>query len=126
MTEPATGIKVLELVPKRPDITVERFHYYWGVLHPRVSRRVRPMERYVQHHRIAAGLPGLPSLDVEGITEAWFRSYEAAQSGFQDPVFLNEGMPLMERYIDLPRSSWLFVTEEVLIDTVDEGDRAPG
>jgi hypothetical protein len=73
---------------------------------------------------------------VEGITEAWFRSYESAQGGFNDPVFLNEGMPLMEQYIDLPHSSWLFLTEEVLIDTVDEGDpsarvilelrRAPG
>lgn len=122
MAKRAPGIKVLELVPRRPDISVERFHYYWGVLHPRVSLRVEPMERYVQHHRIADGLPGLPALPVEGITEAWFASYAAAQRGFKDPVFVSEGLPLMEKYIDLQASSWTFFTEELLVETADEGD----
>jgi hypothetical protein len=122
MAEASTGIKVLELVPKREDISVERFHYYWGVLHPRVSRRVAPMERYVQHHRVSDGLEGIPTLPVQGITEAWFRDYPAAQLGFQDPVFVNEGLPLMEKYIDLSSSTWTFLTEEITVGTVDEGD----
>lgn len=121
MLEPSPGVKVLELIPRRPDISIERFHYYWGVLHPRVSHRVKPMVRYVQHHRISDGVPGLPALALDGITEAWFESYASAQSGFQDPVFVTEGFPLMEKYIDLPHSTWLFLHEEVSVDTADEG-----
>ena len=116
------GIKVLEMVPKRHDISDERFHYHWGVLHPRVSRRVEPMKRYVQHHRIAPGLPGVPSLPVEGITEAWFESLEGANSGFEDPVFVAEGFPSMEKFMDLSARRWLFVTEEVVIGDADEGE----
>lgn len=115
------GVKVLEIVPKRADISDERFHYFWAMLHPRVSHRVEPMKRYVQHHRITPSVPGLPPTQTEGITEAWFESMEGAHSAFNHPVFVSEGPPSMRRFMDLERSSWIFFTEELLLPGGGEG-----
>src|SRR3954454_10700133 len=115
------GIKVLELIPRLGGLPVETFHYRWGVQHAKITQRVEPMERYVQHHRVLEELPGLPPMNIGGITEAWFRSMDAANSGFSNPVFLSEGLASMRRFMDVDAARWMFAEEDVIIDDVDEG-----
>jgi hypothetical protein len=114
-------VKIIELVPKRADLTDERFHYHWAVLHTRVARTLEPMKRYVQHHRISPGIPGVPSLPIEGVAEAAFDSLIAVQGVFDDPVFLEASLPSMRSFLDMARQSLLITKEHVVINIADEG-----
>src|SRR6202012_1010300 len=61
------GVQAMFLVPRRADITEERFHYHYRWVHGELARETlsRPgggfMNHYVQSHRLGL-LDGLPPL----------------------------------------------------------------
>jgi hypothetical protein len=84
------------------------------------------MKRYVQHHRISPGLPGVPSLPIEGVAEAAFESLAAVQGVFEDPVFLEASLPSMRSFLDMARQSLLITKEHAVINIADEGTPSAG
>jgi hypothetical protein len=123
---PSDEVKILEHVPKRYDLSDERFHYHWGVMHARIARQGGLMRRYTQHHRIAPGLPGVTSLPVEGVAEATFDNLNQAQAALHNPAFLEAAMDSMRAFMDLSHPTIAFVKETVLVDASAEGSQTAG
>ena len=71
---PAGGVKNVELVLRRPDLTPEAFHRHWEVVHGPLGGAIPQVLRYVQSHtRLAAYRDGRqPALD--GVALTWFTS----------------------------------------------------
>lgn len=69
---PAQGVKNIELVRKRPDLTPEAFHHHWEIVHGPLGASIPQVLRYVQSHtRFGAYRDGRqPSLD--GVALTWF------------------------------------------------------
>jgi uncharacterized protein (TIGR02118 family) len=77
-------IKLFGLIPKRTDITDERFHAHWASTHRDLALRISALRRYVQSHRVPVALPGLPSAPYEGIAEVWLDDVATALSLGED------------------------------------------
>src|SRR5690606_14900651 len=62
---PASGVKNVELVRRRPDLAPADFHRYWTGHHGPLASRIPQIRRYVQSHtRLAAYRDGHePALD---------------------------------------------------------------
>ena len=108
-------IKLIEFVHKRPDISDERFHYHWKVIHGPLGQGMVHLIRYIQLHRIAPSLPGLPTLECEGVVEGWFESMETVEKTFVDPAYLEHTLPDEELFLDQARLTAIFADEELLV-----------
>jgi hypothetical protein len=116
ITEPAatSEIKLIELVHKRPDISDERFHYHWKVVHGPLGQAMVHLIRYIQLHRVGPCLPGLPIVACEGIVEGWFSSLETLQATFVDPAYIDGTRPDEELFLDQARLTAILAREETL------------
>lgn len=74
---PPDGVKNVELVKKRPDLTPEAFHRHWEVTHGPLGGAIPQVLRYVQSHtRRGAYADGrVPALD--GVALTWFTGTQA-------------------------------------------------
>jgi uncharacterized protein (TIGR02118 family) len=61
---PANGVKNVELIRHRPDLSIEDFQRYWRQTHGPIAARIPQIRRYVQSH-VA------PSAYAKGRTPAW-------------------------------------------------------
>jgi hypothetical protein len=115
--DPAGGgeIKLIELVVKRPDISDERFHYHWKVIHGPLGRAMKHLVRYVQLHRIHPYLPGLPPIDCEGIVEGWFLSRQTLQQTFAEPTVLERTKPDEPLFLDVDRLTPILAAGEEIV-----------
>lgn len=73
---PASGVKNVEFVVRRPDLGVEEFHRYWREHHGPLAARIAPIRRYVQSH--AADDPRTRAYD--GIASTWFDDTDAMRA----------------------------------------------
>jgi uncharacterized protein (TIGR02118 family) len=71
-------VKVFALIPRRVDISERQFHEHWAGPHAQLALRITTLRRYVQSHRVAPKLDGLPEPPYDGIAEVWFDDAEAA------------------------------------------------
>ena len=108
-------MKLIELVYKRTDISDERFHYHWKVIHGPLGQGMVHLVRYIQLHRIAPALPGLPTLACEGIVEGWFKSMETVEATFVDPAYLEHTKPDEELFLEQDQLTAVFADEELLV-----------
>src|SRR3954467_14553048 len=79
-SEPSGGemIKCFSVLPKRPDITDEKFHSHWAGPHAEHAKRITSIRRYVQAHRIPEPVPGFPPSPYEGAPETWFDNFDVS------------------------------------------------
>lgn len=84
---PAGGVKNIELVKKRPDLTPEAFHRHWEVVHGPLGGSIPQVLRYVQSHtRLAAYRDGRqPPLD--GVALTWFTDTQAMRASATTPEY---------------------------------------
>lgn len=84
---PAGGVKNIELVKKRPDLTPEAFHSHWEVVHGPLGGSIPQVLRYVQSHtRLAAYRDGRqPPLD--GVALTWFNDTQAMRASATTPEY---------------------------------------
>jgi uncharacterized protein (TIGR02118 family) len=84
---PAHGVKNIELVKKRPDLTPEAFHRHWEVVHGPLGGSIPQVLRYVQSHtRLAAYRDGRqPPLD--GVALTWFNDTQAMRASATTPEY---------------------------------------
>ncbi len=69
---PADGVKNIEFVTRRPDLSVEAFQRHWREVHGPLGGAIPPVLRYVQCHTRLAGYRGgrVPAFD--GLAMTWF------------------------------------------------------
>lgn len=84
---PPDGVKNIELVKKRPDLTPEAFHRHWEVVHGPLGGSIPQVLRYVQSHtRLGAYRDGRqPPLD--GVALTWFVDTRAMRESATTPQY---------------------------------------
>jgi uncharacterized protein (TIGR02118 family) len=108
-------ITVFALIPKRPDIEDARFHAHWRDPHGVLALRIATLRRYVQHHRVAPPLPGLPPAIYHGIAEVRFDDLATALGMGADPDYTEGAGADEPNFIDTSRLAFMFTREHVLI-----------
>ena len=85
---PKSGVKNIELVIKRPDLTPENFHRHWIDTHGPLGAAIAQVHRYVQSHtRLAAYHDGrTPVLD--GVALTWFDDTAAMRAAATTPEYM--------------------------------------
>lgn len=109
-------VKVLALIPQRPDISREEFHSHWLAPHGEMACGIDTLRAYVQCHRVRPGVPGLPEADYEGIAEVWFDDVETAAAMGEHPVYAEQVQPDEANFIDGERLAFVFADEHVVRD----------
>lgn len=119
-------VKVFALIPRRPDITDERFHQHWSTTHADHAKRITTLQRYVQSHRIDPGVTGLEDSIYEGIAEVWFVDLATAAGMGEDPNYVNYAQADEPNFIDLDRLTFVMTAEEVVREGAPVGQEDPG
>jgi hypothetical protein len=109
-------VKVLALIPQRPDISREEFHSHWQSPHGELACGIDTLQAYVQCHRERPGLSGLPEADYEGIAEVWFVDVATAAAMGEHPVYAEQVHPDEPNFIDTERLAFVFADEHVVRD----------
>lgn len=79
-------IKVIELVKKRPDLSIEEFRTYWKGTHGAIVSAIPGLRRYVQSHPLMGGYRN-GSLPFDGVAEVWFDDKDAMRTMATTPEF---------------------------------------
>lgn len=77
-----TAFKHVGLITKRADMTFEEFVAYWTDVHSAIARDLPGLQRYVINPIDRRLYPDSP---IDGFSELWFDSIEAAQTAFASP-----------------------------------------
>ena len=93
-------VKVFALIPRRGDISEQQFHEHWAGPHAQLALRITTLRRYVQSHRVAPKLDGLPEPPYDGIAEVWFDDAAAAASMGEDPNYVDHAHADEPNFID--------------------------
>jgi uncharacterized protein (TIGR02118 family) len=107
-------VKVFALIPRRVDISERQFHDHWAGPHAQLALRITTLRRYVQSHRVAPKLDGLPEPPYDGIAEVWFDDAEAAASMGEDPNYVDHAHADEPNFIDTEQLSFIATEEQVL------------
>lgn len=107
-------VKVLALIPQRPDISNEEFHSHWESPHGELACGIDTLQAYVQCHRVRPGLAGLPEAEYEGIAEVWFVDVATAAAMGEHPVYAEQVHPDEPNFIDTDRLAFVFADEHVV------------
>ena len=76
-------IKIVLLLHRRPDLSVEQFRAHWHGPHRELLVRLPGLRRLVLND-VLPGRDGAPA-SYDGIAEDWFESPEAMQAAFASP-----------------------------------------
>ena len=118
-------IKGFALIPKRPDISDEKFHTHWRTIHADLAVRISALRRYVQSHRIAHAIPGFSS-PYDGAAEIWFDDLPTAQGLKGNPEYIDGAFQDEPNFIDVPRLTFLNTRENVVVAGPPLAKDAPG
>jgi len=73
---PAGGIKSVEFVTRRPDLTIESFQRHWREVHGPIAATIPVLRRYVQSHTLLETYARRPPA-YDGAAITWFESTAA-------------------------------------------------
>lgn len=73
------GIKVCELLRRRPGMSVEEFQAYWREVHGPIVAELPGLRRYAQSHPLPGGYRKGP-LPYDGVAELWFDDKEGLRA----------------------------------------------
>jgi uncharacterized protein (TIGR02118 family) len=76
-------IKIVLLLHRRPDLSVEDFRRHWHEVHRPLLERLPGLRRLVLNHVLPGPDGAAPPFD--GIAEDWFDSVEDMQAAFASP-----------------------------------------
>ncbi len=69
----------------------------------------------MQCHGVDVPLPGMPPVDIDGITELWFDDADGIGAVFCSQNYLDQIRPDEEKFIDLQGYDFLVSTENIII-----------
>jgi hypothetical protein len=114
-------IKFTLLLRRNPALSYEEFVDHHATRHaplflsvPIVKRYVR---RYVQQHAFPIGLPGLPPMKHDGVTEVWFDEMAGLAAVFSDRDYLTLVRPDELYLLDFSGCEFIVSAENVVLDT---------
>ena len=107
-------VKVFALIPRRKDISETQFHEHWAGPHAELAQRIATMRGYVQSHRVAPALEGIPESPYDGNAEVWFDDAETAVGMGEDPNYAEYAHVDEPNFIDTDRLGFLITQEHVL------------
>jgi uncharacterized protein (TIGR02118 family) len=107
-------IKVIEIVNRRPGMTVEEFQQYWLTVHGPIVARVPGLRRYVQSPSRTGGYRR-GDVPFDGIAELWFDDKQAMASMMDSPE-LAAAKADEPNFIDPDRLVELVVDDVVIKD----------
>jgi uncharacterized protein (TIGR02118 family) len=119
-------IKGFALIPKRPDVSDEKFHTHWRTIHADLALRISALRRYVQSHRIPDAVPGFTVSPYEGAAEIWFENLAVAQSLQDNPDYVEGAFKDEPNFIDVPNLTFLSTQENVVVAGPQLAKDAPG
>jgi uncharacterized protein (TIGR02118 family) len=119
-------IKLFGLIPRRVDISNEQFHAHWATTHRELALRIRALRRYVQSHRVAGEIPGLPSAIYEGVAEVWLEDVPTAVALAEDPDYTDHAKLDEPNFSDVDRHAVIVAREHVLRNAGSIGKHEPG
>lgn len=108
-------IKVLALLPKKPDISNEQFHRHWREIHAQLALHIKTLKRYVQSHRLPQQPVGFSSAPYEGVAEVWFDTLETALGLRTNPAYLEGAYRDEPNFIDTSGLAFLLTQENVVV-----------
>jgi hypothetical protein len=115
MTTPE--VELVQPVYRRADLSSERFHYHWRSVHGPVAARIELLKRYVQNHRIGPEVPGVPTLDCDGVVEVTFASMADAVALPSDETYLSGAGRDEPNFLDVQRSIGFLTSPRVVWET---------
>ena len=74
---PERGVKNIEFINRRPDMSVEDFQNYWCEVHGPIAAKIEVIERYVQNHVRLGGYREGRQPTYDGLAITWFESTDA-------------------------------------------------
>lgn len=84
---PLEGVKNIEFVKRRPDLTVEAFQKHWREVHGPLGASIPPVLRYVQCHTRAAAYRDGATPVFDGLALTWFESVDTMRQSAQTPEY---------------------------------------
>ena len=105
-------IKVVSVLQRKVDTSVEDFQRYWLHEHAAIVTRLPGLRRYVQSHTLLSGYrKGTPAAD--GIAELWFDD-SAALRALADSPQLKAVLVDEPNFVDMKRFLQLYTQEHVI------------
>jgi uncharacterized protein (TIGR02118 family) len=101
-------IKIVLLLHRRPDLSVEDFRRHWHEVHRPLLERLPGLRRLVLND-VLPGPDGAPA-PCDGIAEDWFDSVEAMQAAFASPEAQAVNADVVN-FVDMSRFQVLTVVE---------------
>ena len=102
-------VKIVLLLYRRPDLTVDYFRRYWHQTHRPLLERLPGLRRLVLNDVLPGPDGGAGACD--GIAEDWFDSLEAMQAAFASPEAQAVSADVVN-FLDLSRCQMLMVAEQ--------------
>ena len=84
---PPEGVKNIELVLRRPDLSPEAFHRHWEVVHGPLGGSIPQVLRYVQSHTRLAAYRNGSEPDLDGVALTWFTGTAAMRDSATMPEY---------------------------------------
>ena len=84
---PPDGVKNIELVKKRPDLTPEAFHRHWEVIHGPLGGSIPQVLRYVQSHTRSGAYRDGRQPPLDGVALTWFTDTQAMRASATTPEY---------------------------------------
>ncbi|MSR15554.1 MAG: EthD family reductase [Gammaproteobacteria bacterium] len=86
---PPNGVKNIELVVKRPDLSTEVFHRYWVATHGPLGGSIPQVHRYVQSHTRLAAYRDNRKPPLDGVALTWFDDTAAMRAAALTSEYAN-------------------------------------
>jgi uncharacterized protein (TIGR02118 family) len=107
-------IKVVSVIKRRSDMSVEAFQDYWSNQHSQLVVQLPSLSRYVQSHTRLSGYKNRKPA-VDGVSELWFDDTDALVA-LQNSPLLSKVAEDENNFIDMSSYVQLLVEEHVIKD----------
>lgn len=84
---PPDGVKNIELVHRRPDLTPEAFHRHWEMVHGPLASTIPQLLRYVQSHTRLSAYRNNRQPVLDGVALTWFTDTAAMRASAHTPAY---------------------------------------
>ncbi len=79
-------IKRFVILRRKPDMSVEKFRYYWEHIHGPLVAKIPGLIQYVQYH-VRSEISDNTDDPIDGIAELWFESEQAQKKAYETPEY---------------------------------------
>ena len=84
---PPDGVKNVEFVTRRPDLSVDAFQRHWRHVHGPIAARIPVIRRYVQSHTVPERYERGRTPAYDGVAVTWFDSTQAMRVSATTPEY---------------------------------------